>query len=121
MQMRTMNGRDWKAKRALQLQELANLKADLDRGLSDLAAGRTKEFDPAKIIQDCPKVGDHQAKRACDRSQAFDLVGAGEKSRTPDLRITNALLYQLSYAGSRRTRTAACNEARSLPEPPQTI
>ena len=25
--------------------------------------------------------------------------GAGEKSRTPDLRITNALLYQLSYAG----------------------
>ena len=27
------------------------------------------------------------------------FVGAGEKSRTPDLRITNALLYQLSYAG----------------------
>ena len=27
------------------------------------------------------------------------LVGAGEKSRTPDLRITNALLYQLSYTG----------------------
>ena len=26
-------------------------------------------------------------------------TGAGEKSRTPDLRITNALLYQLSYAG----------------------
>ena len=26
-------------------------------------------------------------------------IGAGEKSRTPDLRITNALLYQLSYAG----------------------
>src|SRR4029079_12184251 len=25
--------------------------------------------------------------------------GAGEESRTPDLRITNALLYQLSYAG----------------------
>jgi hypothetical protein len=28
-----------------------------------------------------------------------DFIGAGEKSRTPDLRITNALLYQLSYAG----------------------
>jgi hypothetical protein len=27
------------------------------------------------------------------------FVGAGEKSRTPDLRITNALLYQLSYTG----------------------
>ena len=38
--------------------------------------------------------------------------GAGEKSRTPDLRSTNALLYQLSYAGvaaaaeSRRARGA---------------
>ena len=28
-----------------------------------------------------------------------DFIGAGEKSRTPDLRITNALLYQLSYTG----------------------
>jgi hypothetical protein len=27
------------------------------------------------------------------------LYGAGERSRTPDLRITNPLLYQLSYAG----------------------
>jgi hypothetical protein len=30
--------------------------------------------------------------------------GAGEKNRTPDLRITNALLYQLSYAGSDKER-----------------
>ena len=30
---------------------------------------------------------------------AHVMSGAGEKSRTPDLRITNALLYQLSYAG----------------------
>ena len=51
------------------------------------------------MSRDCPKVADHQAKRACDRSQALDAYGAGEKSRTPDLRITNALLYQLSYAG----------------------
>ncbi len=29
----------------------------------------------------------------------LDSIGAGEKSRTPDLRITNALLYQLSYTG----------------------
>lgn len=42
--------RDWKAKRALQVHEFASLKADLDKGLADLAAGRTKEFDPAKII-----------------------------------------------------------------------
>ena len=29
----------------------------------------------------------------------FLSVGAGERSRTLDLRITNALLYQLSYTG----------------------
>ncbi|MEN9986243.1 MAG: hypothetical protein RI925_1745 [Pseudomonadota bacterium] len=28
------------------------------------------------------------------------ILGAGKRSRTPDLRITNALLYQLSYAGN---------------------
>ena len=30
--------------------------------------------------------------------------GAGEEIRTPDLRITNALLYQLSYTGSLNQR-----------------
>ena len=30
--------------------------------------------------------------------------GAGEESRTPDLRITNALLYQLSYTGTQKMR-----------------
>jgi len=35
---------DWKVKRALQLQEFASLKADLDKGLSGLAAGWTKDF-----------------------------------------------------------------------------
>ena len=37
-------------------------------------------------------------KKGPSRGQAF-CIGAGEESRTPDLRITNALLYQLSYAG----------------------
>jgi hypothetical protein len=27
------------------------------------------------------------------------VIGAGGENRTPDLRITNALLYQLSYTG----------------------
>jgi hypothetical protein len=36
--------------------------------------------------------------------QAIDFIGAGEKSRTPDLRITNALLYQLSYTGLKLRR-----------------
>lgn len=26
-------------------------------------------------------------------------IGAGEGNRTPDLRVTNALLYRLSYTG----------------------
>lgn len=32
----------------------------------------------------------------------IDLDGADNRSRTYDLRITNALLYQLSYAGNRK-------------------
>lgn len=43
--------RDWKMKRALQLQELSALKADIEKGLSDVAAGRVKEFDASHIIE----------------------------------------------------------------------
>jgi antitoxin ParD1/3/4 len=43
--------RDWKMKRALQLQELAVLKADIDKGLTDLAEGRVKDFDADRIIE----------------------------------------------------------------------
>ena len=43
--------RDWKTKRALQLQELAALKADIDRGLTDLVEGRVQDFDAARIIE----------------------------------------------------------------------
>jgi antitoxin ParD1/3/4 len=42
--------RDWKVKRALQLRELAELKADIDKGLADVAAGRLKKFDADSII-----------------------------------------------------------------------
>ena len=34
------------------------------------------------------------------------MYGAGTRSRTRDLLITNQLLYQLSYAGGRRPRAA---------------
>jgi hypothetical protein len=30
------------------------------------------------------------------------FTGAGDRNRTDDLRITNALLYQLSYAGEKQ-------------------
>jgi antitoxin ParD1/3/4 len=43
--------RDWKTKRALQIEELAALKTDIDAGLADVAAGRVKDFDRARIIE----------------------------------------------------------------------
>ena len=43
--------RDWKMKRALQLQELSALKTDIDKGLMDLTNGRMQDFDAARIIE----------------------------------------------------------------------
>ena len=43
--------RDWKSKRAVQLHELEALKADIDKGLADVAAGRVKNFDADGIIE----------------------------------------------------------------------
>ncbi len=42
--------RDWKLKRALQIEDLDALKADIDKGLADVAAGRVKDFDTDRII-----------------------------------------------------------------------
>ena len=42
--------RDWKLKRALQLKELEALKADIEKGLTDLAEGRVKDFQAADMI-----------------------------------------------------------------------
>ncbi len=53
--------RDWRTKRDLRLQELAALKADIDKGLADVAAGRVKDFDAAGIIA-------RGRKRLADRS-----------------------------------------------------
>ncbi len=43
--------RDWKMKRALKLQELAALRAEIDKGLADLAKGRVREFNADRIIE----------------------------------------------------------------------
>jgi antitoxin ParD1/3/4 len=43
--------RDWKMKRALQFKEMEAIKADIDKGLTDLAEGRVKDFDAARIIE----------------------------------------------------------------------
>jgi antitoxin ParD1/3/4 len=42
--------REWKLKRVVQGQELAALKADIEKGLADVAAGRLHSFDKAKIV-----------------------------------------------------------------------
>jgi antitoxin ParD1/3/4 len=42
--------RDWKLKRELRLRQLAELKADIDRGLTDVAEGRIVKFDAERII-----------------------------------------------------------------------
>lgn len=56
--------RDWKMKRALQLQELAALKADIDKGLADLAAGRVKDFDAERIIERGRKLSANRSRSA---------------------------------------------------------
>ena len=38
-------------KRALQMNELASLKSDIDRGLNDVAEGRVQDFDAMRIIE----------------------------------------------------------------------
>jgi antitoxin ParD1/3/4 len=42
---------DWQAKRALQLRELAALKADIDTGLADLVEGRVRDFNAERIVE----------------------------------------------------------------------
>lgn len=43
--------RDWKIKRALQLQEFVALKEDIQQGLADVANGRMTEFNADQIIE----------------------------------------------------------------------
>jgi antitoxin ParD1/3/4 len=43
--------RDWKLKRELRLQKLTDLKAEIDRGLADVAANRVTKFDVERIIK----------------------------------------------------------------------
>jgi hypothetical protein len=45
------------------------------------------------------------------------ILGAGGESRTPDLRITNALLYQLSYTGTVLRPRIASSETGNAGKP----
>lgn len=42
--------RDLKAKRSQQVQQLEALRNDIDKGLADIAAGRTRPFDADAIV-----------------------------------------------------------------------
>jgi len=42
--------REWKMRRQWMQGELASLKADIDQGLADIAAGRVEPFDVESII-----------------------------------------------------------------------
>ena len=43
--------RDWRHKRALQEQELQELRTKVQQGLSDIEEGRVRDFDPERIIR----------------------------------------------------------------------
>jgi antitoxin ParD1/3/4 len=43
--------RDWKMKGGVRLDQLAELKADIDRGLADVAEGRLAKFDAKRMIE----------------------------------------------------------------------
>lgn len=54
--------RDWKTKLALQSQERAMLKADIDKGLRDAAEGRVRAFDVDRIIERGKKLSANRSR-----------------------------------------------------------
>jgi len=43
--------RDWTAKRTVQIEKMAHVKADIARGLADVAAARVTPFNASRIIE----------------------------------------------------------------------
>ena len=76
--------RDWKMKRALQIEELAALKADIDAGLADVVAGRVKDFDAARIVE-------RGRKLLADRSPPSNGRGGSRPCRNLVLRRRRSL------------------------------
>ena len=66
--------RDWKLKRAMQIEELAALKADIDSGLADVAAGRVKDFDAARIIERGRKLLADRSTSAGEPTSPWDVA-----------------------------------------------
>jgi hypothetical protein len=62
-----------------------------------------KQTARCRVPQRLPSVPETQNKKASPEELAYllDPTGAAGRNRTGDLRITNALLYQLSYSGEK--------------------
>jgi hypothetical protein len=62
----------------------------------------------AMMLKMPPRIPESKKPSRWDWAKLLDsrliLFGAGKRNRTPDLRITNALLYRLSYSGIREKR-----------------
>jgi antitoxin ParD1/3/4 len=56
--------RDWKMKRELQLQKMAVLRAEIGRGLEDVAEGRTVDFSTSRIVQRGRKLSAERSRSA---------------------------------------------------------
>ncbi len=61
--------RDWKMKRELQRYRLAELRAEIDRGMADVTEGGLTEFDPESIIATGRKLSADRAKSVLQKKQ----------------------------------------------------
>jgi antitoxin ParD1/3/4 len=61
--------RDWKMKRELHLRQLAALRADIGRGLADVAEGRLVRYDRKRIVERGRKRFASRANSALPRPQ----------------------------------------------------
>lgn len=61
--------RDWKIKRAIQHEEIAALKVDIDKGLADVAVGRVTELNTGRIIE---------GEKSISRAQFIHLTDSAE-------------------------------------------
>ena len=61
--------RDWRLKRELRSRQLAELKADIARGLADVAEGRMVNFDAGRIIARGRRLFADRAKSASPKRQ----------------------------------------------------
>jgi hypothetical protein len=87
------------------------LAAEVARGQIVLYANECEEAEvvlmrPPAACVDRIYYADSGKQKAQSQGLGFllDSFGAGKRNRTPDLRITNALLYRLSYSGIREGR-----------------